>query len=288
VVHAHGLRAGAAAALALAGGAARRTALAVTVHNGPPSGAGAAMVYAGLERLVASRADAVLTVSGDLADRMRRLGARDAGRAVVPAETGAPPGAAIAADLRSELGAMDRPIVLAVGRLAEQKGLSTLLTAAARWQYRRPVPLLVIAGEGPLASLLAEQARVQGVAVMFLGNRADVPALLAAADVVVVPSVWEGQPLIVQEALRAGRPLVASRVGGIPDLTGLGGALLVPPSDPAQLAAAVTRVLDRPDLAATLSAAASARAQLLPTREQAIQQAMSLYRRLSAERGARP
>ena len=70
--------------------------------------------------------------------------------------------------------------------------------------------------------------------------------LLAAADVVVVPSSWEGQPLIVQEALRAGRPLVASRAGGIADLTGADGALLVPPGDPKVLAAAVARLLDDP------------------------------------------
>ena len=77
----------------------------------------------------------------------------------------------------------------------------------------------------------------------FLGQRGDVPALLAAADVVVVPSHWEGQPLIVQEALRAGAPLVASRVGGIPDLTGEDAALLVPPRDNGKLAAAVLSVL---------------------------------------------
>ncbi len=85
VLHAHGLRAGALAALALAGPGTPRTALAVTVHNAPPAGGPAAAVYAGLERIVARRADAVLTVSGDLAGRMRRRGARLAGRALVPA-----------------------------------------------------------------------------------------------------------------------------------------------------------------------------------------------------------
>ncbi len=94
------------------------------------------------------------------------------------------------------------------------------------------------------------------MAVRFLGPRRDVPALLGAADVVVVPSTWEGQPLIVQEALRAGRPLVATRVGGIADLTGEDGAVLVPPGDPVALAAAVTRILDDPEAAARLAAAA--------------------------------
>ncbi|MFI5066236.1 MAG: glycosyltransferase, partial [Streptosporangiales bacterium] len=76
VLHAHGLRAGALAGLALSGPAGRSTALAVTVHNAPPPGQPAATVYAFLELLVARRAGAVLTVSGDLAARMRRRGAR--------------------------------------------------------------------------------------------------------------------------------------------------------------------------------------------------------------------
>ena len=94
---------------------------------------------------------------------------------------------------------------------------------------RSAAALLVIAGQGPLQAALRSQAEAAGVAARFPGQRQDVPALLAAADVVAVPSAWEGQPLIVQEALRAGRPLVASRVGGIPDLTGPDGAVLVPP-----------------------------------------------------------
>ncbi len=85
MLHAHGLRAGALAALALAVPGTPRTALAVTVHNAPPAGGPAAAVYAGLELIVARRADAVLTVSADLDARLRRRGARLAGRALVPA-----------------------------------------------------------------------------------------------------------------------------------------------------------------------------------------------------------
>jgi glycosyltransferase involved in cell wall biosynthesis len=107
-----------------------------------------------------------------------------------------------------------------------------------------------------------------------------VPALLAAADVVVVPSIWEGQPLIVQETLRAGRPLVATRAGGIAELTGDDAALLVPPGDPGALAAAVTRLLDDPAAAARLAAAARDRAALLPSETAAVDQVFSLYQRV--------
>ena len=293
VLHAHGLRAGALAGLALAGPAGGRTALAVTVHNAPPPGQPAATVYAFLELLVARRAGAVLTVSGDLAERMRRRGGRLAGRALVPAPAAGAPAPADITAVREELGAAGRPIVLAVGRLAPQKGFGTLIEAASRWQrpaspgsppvtgLRSADALLVITGQGPLQAALRSQAQAAGVAARFLGQRPDVPALLAAADVVAVPSAWEGQPLIVQEALRAGRPLVASRVGGIPDLTGPDGAVLVPPEDPGALAAAVTRLLDDAPAAAAQAANALARAALLPTGDMAVEQVLGLYHQLS-------
>ncbi len=123
-----------------------------------------------------------------------------------------------------------------------------------------------------------------GSAVRFLGPRRDVPALLGAADVVAVPSTWEGQPLLVQEALRAGLPLVATRVGGIPGLTGEDGAVLVPPGDPAALAAAITRILDDPQAAARLSEAARARAALLPTETAAVDQVLGVYQKVTGTR----
>jgi len=95
--------------------------------------------------------------------------------------------------------------------------------------------------------------------------------------VVVLPSVWEGQPLILQETLRAGRPLVASQVGGIPDLTREDGALLVPPGDAAALATAVLSVLDDPGLAARLGEAAVKRAALLPSERDAVDAALAVY-----------
>jgi glycosyltransferase involved in cell wall biosynthesis len=320
IVHAHGLRAGGLTALALTGWprarthpatrgrsmivkasqrirltglqdqekggrAARRPALVVTVHNAPPAGGMTGLVYAALERVAARRAQAVTWVSSDLAGRMRRAGARDGGRALVPAPEFSPPSAEQVAQVRADLGAEDRPVVFAAGRLVPQKGYPVLLAAAASWQDREPVPLLVIAGTGPLAGSLATAARASGVAVRFLGQRADIPALLAAADVVVVPSVWEGQPLIVQEALRAGRPLVVSRIGGIPELTGEDAALLVPQGDPAALAAAVESVLGDPGLAARLGTAATKRAAELPDTGDAVDSVTRLYRRLLRQDG---
>ena len=238
VVHAHGLRAGALTAIALA--LVRptvyqpRPTLAVTVHNAPPAGGVTGAVYRVLERIVARGADSVLCVSADLEDRMRAAGARRVGHAPVPAAPLPPaslPAEPVPATAVPEPGALaetpaalslpgdpapERPLVLAAGRLAAQKGFGTLLEAAARWRDIRPEPLLVIAGEGPLAAELKDQAARLGLDARFPGHRDDMPALLAAAAVFVLPSVWEGQPLILQEALRAGVPVVATRAGGTP------------------------------------------------------------------------
>jgi len=293
VVHAHGLRAGALTAVAVAfartapGSAQSRTPLVVTVHNAPPAGGVTGAIYRLLERIVARNADSVLCVSADLEDRMRAAGARRVGHAVVPAALVSPTGGVSAetrsAALRAELGAEPgQAIVLAVGRLAAQKGFGLLLDAAARWGDIRPAPLLVIAGQGPLAAGLQARAASLGLTVRFAGHRGDVPSLLAAADVFVLPSVWEGQALILQEALRAGVPVVATRVGGNPELTGEDAAILVPPGDARRLAEAVRAVLGDPALAARLREAAAARARALPDEDAAVAAALAEYRHVAS------
>ena len=284
VVHAHGLRAGALTVLALGwprGG--RRPGLVVTVHSAPPAGrGGAAVIYRALERAVARGADLVLCVSADLETRMRAAGARRIGRAVVPAAGPAvPPVPATAQGPAAApfpaASAAGRPVVLAAGRLATQKGFGALIEAADSWRDMDPRPLLAIAGDGPLAGELRARAAGLGVDAAFLGHRGDVPALLAGAAVFVLPSQWEGQPLVLQEALRAAVPIVATRVGGIPDLTGGDAALLVEAGDTPGLAAAVRAVLADPSLAARLRAAAARRAAALPTEGDAVLAALAAY-----------
>jgi len=291
VVHAHGLRAGALGAIAVAFGRTAagnnqgRPALVVTVHNAPPAGGVTGAIYRVLELIVARNADSVLCVSADLEDRMRAAGARRVGHAVVPAVPVSLTGdvsAETRAALRAEFGAgPGQAIVLAVGRLAAQKGFGLLLDAAARWGEIRPAPLLVLVGQGPLAAELQARAASLGLTIRFAGQRPDVPALLSAADVFVLPSVWEGQALILQEALRAGVPIVATRVGGNPELTGEDAAILVPPGDAQRLADAVRAVLGDPAVAARLREAAAARARALPDEDAAVAAALAEYRHVA-------
>lgn len=282
IVHAHGLR-----AAFLAGVAFRRQPppLVVTLHNAVLTGGLRGRVLGGVERIVARRATVMLCVSSDLVRRTTSIGARDVRLAPVGANRLAPATRSAQA-VRGELGlAAGQPMILAVARLAHQKGLDILLAAAASWQSRTDRPMLVIAGDGPDESSLRDQAAALGIDVLFLGRRADVPDLLAAADLVVLASRWEGSPLSAHEALLAGRPLVATEVGGVPDLVASPAgpvALLVPGEDPTALGEAVARVLDDAVLAQSLVVRGLRRAEEWPSAQQSIDSVLELYQDLMA------
>lgn len=278
VVHAHGLRAGALAVLATA-----RTGVPVvtTLHNAAPGGRVTGAVYAGLERVVARGSDAVLGVSADLVDRMDRLGARLTGLAVVPAPpSGAPVRdryavhAELGIDLRTALGVV-------VARLAPQKGLDLLLDA-----HRRLTDLdlvTVVAGDGPLRAPLQERIDAERLPVRLLGRREDVPDLLAASDVVVSSALWEGQPVALQEALRAGAAIVATDVGGTAAVVG-DAAVLVPGGDPVALSRAIREVVTHGGVRDDLRSKAVERAGELPTDADALAAALGVYARVGAGR----
>nr|WP_284047716.1 glycosyltransferase [Halomonas gemina] len=147
--------------------------------------------------------------------------------------------------VRAELG-LDgyTPLLLAVGRLWEQKDYPNLLRAFAHLDPGAIPPQLAIVGEGPLRGELEALAQSLGMVdrVRFLGVRHDVPALMSACDVFVLPSAWEGFGLVVAEAMACERPVVATDCGGVREVVGEDG-FLVPPRDNTALAAAMERVL---------------------------------------------
>jgi glycosyltransferase involved in cell wall biosynthesis len=275
VVHAHSLRAGLVASLAKPDG----VPLVITWHNVPLARGLRGRLYSRLERHVARAADVTLGVSNDLVERARDLGARDVRHAAVPAPPLPPPGHT-AAEVRAELGVDDgQPLVLAVGRLHPQKGYDVLIEAAAKLRERKPRPFVAIAGSGPAFLGLAARISEVRAPVTLLGDRDDVPDLLAAADLVVVTSVWEGQPLFVQEALTAGAPLVATSVGGIPEMVGEA-ALLIAPHDVDAAAEAIAKLLDDPVLRAGYGKRGLAQAATWPTEADTVAQVEAVYAEL--------
>ncbi|MGC5166013.1 glycosyltransferase family 4 protein [Luteimicrobium sp. DT211] len=289
VVHAHGLRAGALAVLAVRG--LRRAPadgrhaprVVVTLHNLPVGGRAVRGVSAVLERVVARGADVVLGVSPDLVALAGARGARRTGLALVPApQASAAAEAASVRATRDGLGlAGDERLVVTVARLAPQKGLDVLVAAAGEVQGLSGSWRWVVAGVGPLRAGLEAEVRASGVPVELLGARDDVPALLAAADVVVSAARWEGQPLWLQEALANGAAIVATDVGGTSAVTGEAARLVspLPPADLAgRLGAAVAGLLSDDGARDALRRLARERAARLPTERDVVEQLEAVYR----------
>ena len=269
VLHAHGLRAGALAALALGRRRRGRTRLVVTLHNLTVGGRLTTLVGDRLERLIARRADLVLAVSPDLAERAREVGAPRVELAIIPA---APPQQSSEASpsdsvAPGEIWPQGGARLLTVARLAPQKGLPLLLEAAAILSREADAGRLTaftwaLAGDGPGREQAAERIAAEQLPVTLLGRRSDAPALMEVADIVVQTSLWEGQPLTIQEALRAGTAIVATDVGGTA-VTARGGAVLVAPQAQA-IAEALRTLLSDPEARTRAAERAQAAARGLP------------------------
>ncbi|OKI49148.1 glycosyltransferase family 4 protein [Micromonospora sp. CB01531] len=277
VVHAHGLRAGLVAVLARPAAP-----LVVTWHNAVLAGGLRGRLSRLAERIVARSVRVALGASDDLVARAAALGAADARLAPVAAPTLPPPRRRRAA-VRAEFGvAADRPLILSVGRLHPQKRYDILVDAAARWRTRNPAPVVVIAGSGPAYLQLAARISTARAPVTLLGHRTDVADLLAGADLAVVTSDWEARQLFAQEALRAGVPLVATAVGGLPELVG-DGAVLIPPGDVDAVDTAVRALLDDEAGRADLARRGAARAATWPTEADTVATLAALYAELAPE-----
>jgi glycosyltransferase involved in cell wall biosynthesis len=270
LAHAHGLRAGADCVAFVP-----RTPLVVTWHNAPIGGRLWRLTHAALTRYVARSTDLTLAASDDLAADAKAAGAALVRSAFVTAPA---LGAARrnATQVRDELGVGTRPLVLAVGRLQRQKRLDVLVEAAAAWAGDDGSPVVVIAGDGPAGDDLAAQIAATHAPVRLLGARDDVADLLAAADVVALPSQWEARALVAQEALRAGVPLVTTAVGGLPSLLG-DAAMTVPVGDAAALRAAIEEVLADPARRERMVTLGLARARSWPDEQRSLDDLVQTY-----------
>jgi glycogen(starch) synthase len=206
-----------------------------------------------VERWLLPAADAVIALTPSTARQLRADGI-PAGRVHV-----IPPGydpALFARAAADPFPGLPRPRVAYLGRLAPQKDVGTLLEAFA---YLPSGTRLLLVGDGPDRAALQRRAQRFGSRVHFAGfvPHAAVPAVLQHVDLLVLPSLYEDLSSALIEAMAAGLPVVATRVGGTADLVHNGvNGLLVAPRDPAALAAAISRILADPATAARLSAAA--------------------------------
>jgi len=151
------------------------------------------------------------------------------------------------ASLRRDLGLEMVPVLAFVGRLAPQKNPITLLEAVKKLTEG----IVLMVGDGELRSQVEEYIGRHGLEerLRLLGQRGDIPQILAASDIFVLSSDWEGLPYTIIEAMMSGLPVVATRVGGVPELVENGvTGFIVPPKNPQALAKGLQRLLDDPEL----------------------------------------
>ncbi|HUM13197.1 MAG TPA: glycosyltransferase family 4 protein [Myxococcaceae bacterium] len=251
LLHAHDYKA---LWIALAAGAFARAPVVATFH-GDTGHLHRVRAYEALAHWLARGTSGVAATSGALAARIRAVAPRTPIH-VIPngIDIGRLPTEAERRTARQTLGIPDGAQVVAfVGRLSPEKGPEVLLRAA-----RGSGMLVLVAGDGPLRVVL--EAKQAGGAVRFLGFLPDVGQVLAAADLLALPSLTEGLPMAVLEAMAAGVPVVASAVGSLPEVLGDGAGVLVPPGDVEALQDALVRLAD-PGPRHALAVAARARVE---------------------------
>ena len=247
-----------------------------------------------LQRFLWNRADRLLAVSGELADRMTtRVGVRRDRIEVIPNGVDTERFGQIARQkARAALSLPpDAFIVVAIGRLVEVKNYPLLIDAARQLRDYGRDALFLVAGEGPLRSDMEQRISAAGLndRVRLLGVRNDTPELLAAADAFVLTSWSEGMSNTILEAMAAGRPVIATRVGGNPELvventTGF----LVRPDDPAELVHALGTLAGEPELTRDMGERARLRAEREFSLNRMIARYTAIYEGVATGRRANP
>jgi glycosyltransferase involved in cell wall biosynthesis len=251
ILHAHDYKS---LLLGLAAAAVSRVPVVATFH-GDTGQARTVLAYEELARRFARWTSGVAATSEELAARIRAASPGIPVHVIANGlRIGGRPGAAERGAARAALGIPEEALVVAfLGRLSPEKAPEVLLRAA-----RGTGSLVLLAGDGPCRAAL--EAEAAGTGTRLLGFVADVGPVLAAADVLALPSRTEGLPMAVLEAMAAGVPVVASAVGSLPEVLGAGAGVLVPPGDVGALRAALGQLAD-PGLRASIATVARARVE---------------------------
>lgn len=244
------------------------------------------------DRMALPRARAVIVPSHSQAQRLARYVPRQKIHVVyhgIDAAAFAASAAIGRARLRSQYGVGEaQPVVSVFGRLEPVKGHSDLLQAARIMLASRPDLRFWIVGEGSLEASLQQQARQLGIAaaVHFLGYQRDVASLMAASDVVLLPSRHESFGIVLIEAMSLGKPIVATTVGSIPEVVSDGvQGYLAPPGHVEELSRQVLRLATNPSQAERLGQAGRERVQQAFTVHQMVERMATIYRQASAPDG---
>jgi len=240
-----------------------------------------------LDRITAPFSSIVVSVSRAGRDMlMRKVGFAPGKIIVIP--NGVPAAVAIPKDTaRKILGFSDEALLIgAVGNLRAPKGYQYLLPAFREVALEYPEAKLLIAGEGPLRKTLEKFGRRLGISdqVFFLGFRKDLTALYSGLDILVMPSLWEGMPVALLEALSYGIPVVATAVSGIPEVVrdGVEG-LLVAPANPQQTAVKIKELLKNPQERLEMGVRGRARVEKEYSQEKMVAAYANLYREMVKE-----
>lgn len=248
-------------------------------------------VYNQLDRWSLPGADRVLTVCEPFADALTRLGVKRNRIRVLPnaIEWNDDHATESKASLRDRwnLSPASR-VVLAIGRMSKEKGHAYLIDAAHLLRQSRPEIdfQLVLVGDGPEGTHLEEQVNKLNLRerVRFTGHQPNPLPFYDLADIFVLPSLSEGSPNVLLEAMMAKAPAIVSAVGGVPEMVEDGrSALLVPPADPPALAKALTRLIDDPALAQSLAENAHADARERHSPEAYSSKLIGIYQELLGE-----
>jgi len=251
VLHPHGYKAD---LYAYAAAWPNRVALLATSHNWP-SKLLSMRAYAALDRLVLGRFNEVIVVSDAVGNTLRRWGVATSKVSTIPNGVDLDRFQGASSTLRSEIAPQGQPLVGLIGRLVPEKGGALFLRAAKRVLAVYPDAKFALIGGGPARREWETLAIQLGIKqqVFFAGGRDDMPGVYASLDMVVLPSFIEALPMCLLEAMAAGRPVIATRVGAVPKIidteyTGL----LLDPGDEVGLAQAILRLLHDKELARRL------------------------------------
>jgi len=241
------------------------------------------------ERWIAKSAEKVILLSKSLASTAKKLRVKESKVTVIPSGIDSerfnpkrPEVMSEELNLREKLNIGDSFVLGFVGRLVPAKGLAFLFSAVKQIQNRHPNPLLLVVGEGPQKNELEAMARDLGIDVVFAGWQPDTRPYYSIMDVFVLPSLFEGLPNVILEAMAMGKPVIATKIGGNPDVLSNGeNGFLVAARNSQQIASAIEAMIENEDIKHRMGAANREKTETFFQWSRTVEEVEKVYNQLS-------